>query len=57
LPESTEAAAPNATIGEIYVPVDDERYLIAATFLSHQICQAKEPHRLTPELQKLVVIG
>jgi hypothetical protein len=56
LPECTEAAASNATIGEVYVPVDDERYLIAAAFLSHEICQAKEPHRLTPKLQKLAVI-
>jgi hypothetical protein len=56
LPEGTEAAAPNATIGEVYVPVDDERYLIAAAFLSHEICQAKEPYRLTPKLQELAVI-
>jgi hypothetical protein len=56
LPEGTEGAAPNAAVGEVYIPVDDERYFIAAAFLSHEICQAKEPDRLTPKLQKLVVI-
>jgi hypothetical protein len=56
LPEGAEAAASNATIGEVYVPVDDKRYLIAAAFLSPEICQAKEPYRLPPEIQELAVV-